>query len=225
MPGLRQGGDDVAPGPPALGEAVHQEGEGAGSGRGLGARQRDMETGAAGGEVAVGPGAGAVDVNRHARSLLVGAPYRRRGRLPETFCAPGCVSSLAGTGRAFGDWNSAPGGVDCPRLYRNVPDGAGCPRLWSQAVLDTTRPRRRAGCAPSPPLSRTSTTPPEAGNVQNGDKGRDEAENKERKPHDSAVQVMVRASGYPLCHRFGHAAGRTGSRSRAGAGGRARCRC
>ena len=142
-----------------------------------------------------------------------------------TFHAAGCVSSLAGTGRAFGDRNPAPDGVECPRLYRNVPDGAGCPRLWRQTVLDTTRPRRRAGCAPSPSPSRTSTTPPEAGNVQNGDKGRDEAENKERKPHDSAVQVMVRASGYPLCHRFGHAAGRTGSRSRAGAGGWARCRC
>ena len=142
-----------------------------------------------------------------------------------TFHAAGCVSSRAGTERAVGDRNPVPDGVECPRRYRNVPDGAGCPRLRSQAVLEATRPRRCAGCTPSPPLSRTSTTPPEAGNVQNGDKGRDEAENKERKPHDSAVQVMVRASGYPLCHRFGHAAGRTGSRSRAGAGGRARCRC
>ena len=72
VPGLSQGGDDMAPGPPALGEAVDQEGQQPAAARGLGARQRDMEAGAAGGEVAVVPGAGAIDVNRHGRSLLVG---------------------------------------------------------------------------------------------------------------------------------------------------------
>ena len=169
VPGLSQGGDDMAPGPPALGEAVHQEDEGPGAGRGLRTRQRNMETGTAGGEVAVGPGAGAIDVNRHVRSLLVGARH-------------------------------------CPRGTRRGirPRGNAC--------VGAPRPRLRAGGAPSPVAS---TTPPEAGNVQNGDKGCDEAEAEERKPHDSVVQVMVRASGCPLCLRYGHAAGRTGSWSHA----------
>ena len=124
---------------------MHQEGEGASSGWGLGARERNMETSAAGGEVAVGPGAGAIDVNRHVRSLLVGARHRPRG------------------------------------TRRGI-------RPRGNACVGAPRPRLRAGGAPSPVAS---TTPPEAGNVQNGDKGCDEAETEERKPHDSAVQVMV----------------------------------
>ena len=76
---LREGRDDMTPGPPALGEAVDQESQGTGTNQGLRARQRNMETGAAGGEVAVGPGAGAIDVNRHGRSLLAGARPRPRG--------------------------------------------------------------------------------------------------------------------------------------------------
>ena len=149
VPGLRQGGDDVTPGPPALREAVHQEGEGTGSGRGLGARQRDMETSAAGGEVAVGPGAGAIDVNRHARSLLVGAPYRRRGRpAPSTSSctAPGApagdilrgwVRVVSGGDRArvggleFGPRRRrlSPAVLECPRGCRCVPVGAECPYI------------------------------------------------------------------------------------------------
>ena len=147
--GLRQGGDDVTPGPPALREAVHQEGEGAGSGRGLGARQRDMETSAAGGEVAVGPGAGAIDVNRHVRSLLVGAPYRRRGRpAPSTSSctAPGppagdilrgWVRVVSGGdrvrvgGQVFGPRRRrlSPAVLECPRGCRCVPVGAECPYI------------------------------------------------------------------------------------------------
>jgi len=162
VPGLRQGGDDVTPGPPALGEAVHQEGEGAGSGRGLGARQRDMETSAAGGEVAVGPGAGAIDVNRHASSLLVGAPYRRRGRpAPPT---SSCTASGAPAGGVLRGWvRVVPGGdrarvggqvfgprrrrlsplvLECPRGCRCVPVGAECPC--------PRKGRRRHDC-PEPP--------------------------------------------------------------------------
>ena len=226
----------------------------------------------------MGPGAGAIDVNRHARSLLVGARYRRRGRpapptssctasgapagdvlrgwvrvvpggdrarvggqefgprrrrvspavleCPRrcgvspggdvleragTFHAAGCVLSRAGTRCAFGDRNSVPDGVECPRRCRSVPDGAECPHPWSQTVLDAPRP----GSGRLLLVCRASTTPPEAGNVQNGDKGRDEVEHEAREPHDSTVQVTVRVPGHPLCHRYGHAPGRTGSRSSA----------
>ena len=155
VPGLCQGGDDVTPGPPALGEAVHQEGEGAGSGRGLGARQRDMETSAAGGEVAVGPGTGAIDVNRHARSLLVGAPYRRRGRpAPPT---SSCTASGAPAGDVLRGWvRVVPGGDSArvggqefgPRRRRVSPRVQVCPRRRRMSL--SAEGRRRHDC-PEPP--------------------------------------------------------------------------
>ena len=108
--GLSQGADDVPPRPPAFGEAVNKQNQGLrrtgvldvrvrGGGELLVSGEGGVELGSARGEVAMGPGAGAIDDDGHQGSLndrLDGCGPARRAPTSTAFrCTDGDFSHLS----------------------------------------------------------------------------------------------------------------------------------